>query len=70
MLAKQLWRVISRPNTLMANILKEKYCKNGDLLDAKAKCHSSFAWKSMLAARDLINQGLIWRVGNGESIKV
>lgn len=24
----------------------------------------------MLAARDLINQGLIWRVGNGESIKV
>ena len=30
----------------------------------------SFVWRSLLAARDLIREGSIWRIGNGQSIAV
>uniref|UniRef100_A0A803Q8H5 Reverse transcriptase domain-containing protein n=1 Tax=Cannabis sativa TaxID=3483 RepID=A0A803Q8H5_CANSA len=42
MIAKQAWRVLSNPNSLLAAILK---------------------------AKDLLNQGLMWKVGNGCSIR-
>ena len=29
-----------------------------------------FAWRSILQVRDVINKGVVWRVGNGESIKI
>lgn len=59
MLAKKLWCVLSRPHTLVATILKEKYFKDEIAMEAKTKRHSSFAWNSILAARDLLNQGSI-----------
>lgn len=70
MLAKQMWWVLSRPNTLVATILKEKYFKDRNVMEAKTKHHSSFSWKSIIAAKDLINQGVRWCVGNGMNIKV
>jgi hypothetical protein len=30
----------------------------------------SFAWRSIFSAKDLLQQGLIWRVGNGQNIQV
>lgn len=41
MLAKQMWRVLLRPNTLVDTISKEKYFKDGNVMEAKAKGHSS-----------------------------
>lgn len=35
--AKQFWRVISRTNTLVATILKEKYFKEGNVLEGQGK---------------------------------
>lgn len=57
LLAKQLWRVISRPHTLLATILKEKYFKQDIVMEAKAKRHSSFMWNNLLAAKHLIHYG-------------
>jgi hypothetical protein len=30
----------------------------------------SFAWRSTLSAKELLQQGVVWRVGDGQSIKV
>jgi hypothetical protein len=30
----------------------------------------SYAWRSILGARQVLEQGLIWRVGNGLDIKI
>lgn len=68
LLAKQVWRVIQFPNSLMARLLKGRYFKNTDIMDAKLGCNSSFVWRSLLWGRDIIKEGLCWRVGNGKNI--
>lgn len=43
---------------------------NNDILDAVAKENSSFTWKSMCGALELVKKGVRWRVGNGQSIHI
>lgn len=38
-------------------------------MNASDKQRGSFAWKSILQARRVINHGVVWRVGNGRLIK-
>lgn len=70
LLAKQLWRIMIQPDPLAVSILKENYCRNGDLSIACAKSSSSPLWKSLLGAKKLIEKGSRWRVGNGKQIKI
>ena len=30
----------------------------------------SYAWKSILSARDVIRRGMVWRVGMGERVRI
>lgn len=39
LLAKQFWRLFTRPASLVTKIIKEKYFKHGDLLSANVKGH-------------------------------
>jgi hypothetical protein len=39
-------------------------------LTASAPKFGSFTWKSILHGRDLLKEGLVWRIGNGQKIKV
>lgn len=66
----QLWKIITRPHSLVASFLKEKYFKYGDVLEAKTRNNASFMWRSILAAKELIKQGSRCQVGNGEKIKI
>ncbi|XP_073129001.1 uncharacterized protein [Henckelia pumila] len=68
LLAKQVWRIIQYPDSLMARLLKSKYFKHGDILDAPRGSNSSFIWKSIIWSRELISKGLIWSVGDGRNI--
>jgi hypothetical protein len=70
LLAKQLWRLLQDPNSLASQILKAKYFPRVDLLEARLGSRPSYAWRSLLAARDLFKEGLFWRVGNGTAVKI
>jgi hypothetical protein len=70
LLAKQGWRLLQQPNTLVAKIFREKYYPQGNFLEANLGRRSSYAWRSIWNARPLLEDGLIWRVGNGESIQI
>jgi hypothetical protein len=48
MLAKQSWRLVSKPETLCAKILKAKYYPHCSLLNAGPKKGSSYTWQSIL----------------------
>ncbi|XP_073057409.1 uncharacterized protein [Primulina eburnea] len=60
--------IIKHPNSMMAQILKARYFRNVDIMDAKIGTNPSYIWRSILWSLDLIRNGLIWRVGNGHQI--
>jgi hypothetical protein len=68
LLAKQGWRLLKSPISLAARILKAKYFPNGSFLKAKLGSKPSFAWRSIYGARDLLEAGLFWRIGNGKEV--
>ncbi|XP_042948632.1 uncharacterized protein LOC122281317 [Carya illinoinensis] len=65
LLAKQGWRVVNNPDSLAAKVLKEKYFSNSSFLSTKLGQNSSYLWQSFLAARSLLKEGLVWRIGDG-----
>jgi hypothetical protein len=69
-LAKQGWRLIQNPDSLVAKFLKEKYFPNGNFMDTPLGQKPSYAWRSIWNAKPLLREGLVWRVGDGKSIHI
>ncbi|KAL0409524.1 UNVERIFIED_CONTAM: putative mitochondrial protein [Sesamum radiatum] len=70
MLAKQLWRIVTRPDSLVSQLFKGKYFPDTDIFSAKVPPQASYAWRSLMEARNLIEAGLRWSVGSGASIRL
>jgi hypothetical protein len=66
MLGKQGWRLLMRPDSLCARVLKGKYYPNSDFLSATKRRRSSATWRSILHVRDVLRRGLINRVSPGD----
>ena len=69
LLVKQGWRIIQNPDSLVARIYK-KYLCHGDFLNSDIGSNPPYAWRSSWNAKKLLNKRLIWRVGDGTSIKI
>ena len=70
MLAKQGWRMLLDPYSLMACLYKAKYFPNSDVLSAKIGSNTSYAWRSIHQSLEVLRQGTRWRVGNGKLIHI
>ncbi|XP_010501979.1 PREDICTED: uncharacterized protein LOC104779321 [Camelina sativa] len=70
LLAKQLWRLITAPESLFAKVFKGRYYRHSNPLDPTKSYSPSYGWRSMISVRSLVNKGLIKRVGSGDSILV
>ncbi|KAL0284756.1 UNVERIFIED_CONTAM: hypothetical protein Sradi_7189600 [Sesamum radiatum] len=70
MLAKQVWRIIMKPDALLSRILKHKYFSSTDVFQAVAGSGCSFTWRSIISARNMVSAGFRWQVGNGHSVKI
>lgn len=69
-LAKQIWRMQNNPDSLVTKIMKEKYFKNGNLLEAQLGSTPSLIWRSIWSSLDLVKVRMVWRARNGRSIKI
>ncbi|KAA3458346.1 reverse transcriptase [Gossypium australe] len=70
LLAKQVWRIIIQPHCLIARVLKVRYFLFTDVLNAKVGSYPSFTWRSICNAREVIVEGMIWRVGSGAQVNI
>jgi len=70
LLAKQLWRLITNPSSLVSQVLGARYYPHGKALDATLGPRPSYTWYSICGAKDIILAGTRWLVGNGTSIDI
>jgi hypothetical protein len=54
----------------VAKILKEKYYPNSTYMEASLGRNTSYAWRSIWGAKELLGEGLVWRVGDRRSIHI
>lgn len=70
MLGKQGWRLIDKPNSLCARVLKGRYFHDTDFLSATRKKHASQTWRAILAGREVLTKGLVRRIGDGSTTDI
>ncbi|GMJ06213.1 hypothetical protein like AT4G29090 [Hibiscus trionum] len=70
LVAKQCWRLITRPQCLLAQVLKARYYPNDNLLNANLGSNPSYVWRSIWNAKGLIEKGRGWRIDNGQHINI
>ena len=66
MLAKQLWRILTRPNLLVSRIVRGRYFRGSSIWKMNINAGDSWVWKSILSARELLEEGVRKRVGDGK----
>ncbi|XP_035551682.1 uncharacterized protein LOC118349865 [Juglans regia] len=68
MLDKQGWRLLPFPDSLASQVLKWKYFPRVSFMEAKVGSNPSYIWRSIMAARSLLDHGTCWRIGNGREV--
>lgn len=70
LLARQAWRLIQQPHSLCARVLKARYYPQGHILDTVFTGQPSLTWYAIAYGLELLKKGLIWRIGNGDSVRI
>ena len=70
LLARQGWRLMQNPHSLVARLLKAKYFPHKDFLDASIPTNASHVWRSICGATVVLKAGLQWRIGMGSRVKI
>ncbi|KAG7591227.1 Reverse transcriptase domain [Arabidopsis thaliana x Arabidopsis arenosa] len=70
LLAKQAWRLLTKPSTLLGRVYKARYYNRKGFMDAVIGSRPSYVWRSIIHGRDLLAKGLIKNIGNGQSTSV
>lgn len=70
LLAKQGWKIIMQPDSLLARVMKAKYFPKGDFMSARVGSYPSYTWRSIWGARRLLEDGIGWRIRNERNVNI
>ena len=57
--------MINNSDSLCHRVFKARFFPDCSILEAKDSTLGSYAWKSIIGARDVIREMMVWRIGNG-----
>lgn len=67
---KQGGRILKNPFSLLSQVMQGKYYLQDNFSTASLGYRPSYLWRSILAARPYLLQGLRWWIGNGYTTRV
>ena len=68
---KLAWGIVSKLEALSVKVLRSKYgCSNDMLPVFRNRTRASNAWRGIMSIWPQFRYNLIWRVGNGQTIKI
>lgn len=67
-LAKMAWRIFSNLDSSLGKLLNAKYFRSSSFWHCCSKPKISYFWSSILNGRDILMEGLRWKIGNGLSV--
>ncbi|KAK2641181.1 hypothetical protein Ddye_022944 [Dipteronia dyeriana] len=70
LLAKQGWRLILKPNSLVARVLKNRYYPASSFMNANKCSLGSMIWNNILWGRGILEVDTRWRIGNGSTVSI
>jgi hypothetical protein len=70
LLACQAWRILQEPTSLSAQVLKAVYFPTCDFLDPSLGTSPSRVLRAILDIKNVLEQGLVRRIGTRESINI
>lgn len=70
MIAKLVWWLFHCRDMLLYKVFSAKYFPNGNILDAPIHSKCSYTWRSIMQAREVIQRGVVWRIGDGKGIDI
>ena len=70
LLAKQGWRLQTDHSSLVYRVLKAKYFPRCEFIEVSMGNNPSYTWRSIMDAQHIVREGIKWRVGNGNSIRI
>ena len=70
MLAKQAWRILHETHSLFYCVYKTRYFPSCSFMGAELGASPSVVWRSLLQAQEVIREGSIWQVSNGQTIGI
>lgn len=70
LLAKQAWKFLPCPNSLVVSIMMSKYGKGNHFLEIEEKPNSSWACKSVLVGNEVLTKGIDMQIWSGNSIQL
>ncbi|XP_075659108.1 putative mitochondrial protein AtMg00310 [Castanea sativa] len=70
LLAKQGWRIQQNPQSLVHRVFKAKYFAGCSFREAQVGRKPFYAWRSIMAAKEVVIRGSRWIIGNGESVNI
>ncbi|XP_024042737.1 uncharacterized protein LOC127899877 [Citrus sinensis] len=66
MLGKQGWRLLTKPNSLVAQIFKARYYSRTTFAEATLGHNPSYAWRLIMAAKQVVINGSRIQIGDGK----
>ncbi|XP_019158571.1 PREDICTED: uncharacterized protein LOC109155342 [Ipomoea nil] len=70
LLGKQAWRLLTRPNSLVARVYKSRYYPRLSFMEAGVGHNPSYIWRSIVEANNAIKQWYRRSIGDGRTTSI
>lgn len=70
LLAKQAWRLLKFPNSLLARVYCAKYYPFGDFWSSSLTISPSSCWHGIYESTTILWKGLRWQIGDGRRVSI